>query len=416
MRFESISKKQAEIFKFMAEPYYALICDGSVRSGKTTMMVIAFIEWAMAKFSNCNFAICGKTVRSAERNIIAPTQSIASMRKKYTMVYTRSVSLLTVTKGNKTNNFYVFGGKDEASYMLIQGITLHGVLFDEVALMPRSFVEQAITRTLSVDSAKLWFNCNPESPQHWFYKEWIQEAEKHNAKHIHFLMEDNPGNSAKAMEKAKTNFVGVFYQRYILGLWVVAEGLIYTAFSPENITSEIPEDGQYYISVDYGTLNPFSAGLWCVADKKATRIKEFYYSGRDRQAQKTDEEYYAELDKLASYIDEDGDKAYYPIQSIVIDPSAASFIACIRRHGQFNVTPAVNDVLNGIRYVSSLLNNQKIMIHESCKDAIEEFGQYSWDEKSNEDRPVKQSDHAMDDIRYFANTILRRVFRWDIWG
>ena len=175
MRFDSISPKQAEIFKFAASNYDAIICDGAVRSGKTVMMSVAFVVWAMGEFDGCLFGICGKSVRSAERNILFPLQQLVSLKKRYTLRYTRTLNLLTITdpKG-KENYFYFYGGKDESSYTLIQGITLHGVLFDEVALMPESFVSQAISRTLSVDNSKLWFNCNPESPAHWFYKEWVR--------------------------------------------------------------------------------------------------------------------------------------------------------------------------------------------------------------------------------------------------
>ena len=257
MRFDTISPKQAEIFKFMAEPQDALICDGAVRSGKTIMMTIAFIEWAMAKFDGLSFGICGKTVRSAERNIIAPLMGIGSVRKKYAVKYSRSISLMTVTRGDRTNHFYVFGGKDESSYMLIQGITLAGVLFDEVALMPRTFVDQAIARTLSIDNAKLWFNCNPKNPNHWFYKEWVCKPDEHNAKHLHFLMGDNPSLTAKALEKAKASFTGVFYDRYVRGLWVAADGMIYQSFANNRDAHKITRGDvkdlmEINIAVDFG--------------------------------------------------------------------------------------------------------------------------------------------------------------------
>lgn len=236
MRFERLSPKQAEIFKFPHEGYDALICDGAVRSGKTIMMVYSFVIWLMASFNGALFAICGKTVQSAERNIIQPLLETKSMTDHYGMSYTRSTKLLTIRHSKKVNYVYVFGGKDESSYMLIQGLTLSGVLLDEVALMPRSFVEQAITRTLSVDNALLWFNCNPEHPMHWFYQEWILQAEKHNAKHLHFLMDDNPSLSPKALQRAKASFSGHFYQRYIEGKWVAAQGLVYPMFDMDRHT------------------------------------------------------------------------------------------------------------------------------------------------------------------------------------
>jgi len=173
------------------------------------------------------------------------------MVKKYNLRYTRSTSLLTASVKGKVNYFYIFGGRDESSYTLIQGITLFGCLFDEVALMPRSFVDQAITRSLSVDDSKLWFNCNPESPKHWFYTDWILDAERHNAKHLHFLLEDNPSLTDRAIEKAKRSFVGVFYDRYIRGLWVTAEGSIYRIFSEREDEYKV-EDPRDLIEVNIG--------------------------------------------------------------------------------------------------------------------------------------------------------------------
>ena len=264
MRFERLSEKQLEIFRFAHEPYTALICDGAVRTGKTILMGAAFLEWAMHRFAGMSFALCGKTVRSAERNLVEPLLALPSLRKKYALRYSRSLSVLTAEYRGRRSSFYVFGGRDESSYMLIQGMTLAGVLLDEAALMPRSFVEQAVTRTLSVEGARLWFNCNPAAPTHWFYREWILRAKERNAKRLHFLLEDNPGLSPRAIERAKQSFSGVFYERYIMGRWVAAEGLVY----PRAAQGEgIVKDGdrpytRFFVSVDYGTLNPCSMGLW----------------------------------------------------------------------------------------------------------------------------------------------------------
>lgn len=301
MRFERISPKQLEIFRFIHEPYSALICDGAVRTGKTVLMTAAFLEWAMHGFSGMNFALCGKTVRSAERNIVEPVLALRSVAEKYKLRYARSLSLLTAEYRGKKNSFYIFGGRDESSYMLIQGMTLAGVLLDETALMPRSFVEQAVTRTLSVDSAKLWFNCNPASPSHWFYREWICKAEERGVKRLHFLLEDNPGLSRKAIERAKASFSGVFYDRYILGKWVAAEGLVYPrAAEGEGIVPDEPREyTRFAVSVDYGTLNPCSMGLWGYCGGVWYRFAEYYHSGRESRVQLTDEEYCDELEKLA---------------------------------------------------------------------------------------------------------------------
>lgn len=397
-----ISPKQAKILAFPYSKYDALICDGAVRSGKTSIMMWAFVRWAMENFSGQRFGVCGRTVDSCTKNIIVPFTAMSLAKERYIIRWRRGDKVMEVRRGSVTNYFEVFGGKDEASYTLIQGRTLAGVLLDEVVLMPRSFVEQALTRC-SVDGAKLWFSCNPGSPQHWFYLEWIKRHKERNALYLHFEMTDNPGLSEKTLERYQNMFTGVFYDRYIRGLWVLAEGLVYD-FGEENIVDDVPESGEYYISCDYGTLNPFSAGLWCWDGKTATRIREYYYSGREEHRNKTDEEYYTELEKLVGEL---------PVISVIVDPSAASFIEVIKRHGKFKVRKAVNDVLPGIATTARYLRSGALKIHRSCKDAIREFGLYRWDEKSTEDRPIKENDHAMDDTRYFAMTVLRRKVRDD---
>ena len=397
-----ISPKQKKILAFPYSKYDAIICDGAVRSGKTSLMMWAFVSWAMENFSGQSFGICGKTVDSCTKNIIVPFTVMSLAKEKYTLRWRSSHKILEVRRGAVTNYFEVFGGKDESSYTLIQGRTLAGVLLDEVVLMPRSFVEQALTRC-SVDGAKLWFSCNPDNPMHWFYTDWIKRARERNALYLHFEMTDNPGLSQNTRERYQTMFSGVFYDRYVRGKWCVAEGLVYD-FGEEQITDDIPQGGEYYISVDYGTLNPFSAGLWCIDGGKAVRIAEYYYCGRDSKVQKTDEDYCDAIIELA------GNK---PVRHVIVDPSAASFITALRRRGNFSVREAKNDVLDGIRLTYRMLKNGQIKIHKNCKDAIREFGLYRWDDKSTTDKPIKENDHAMDDIRYFANTILRRRFKVD---
>lgn len=396
-----ISLQQKKILAFPYSKYDAIICDGAVRSGKTSIMMWVFVRWAMENFSGQRFGICGKTVDSCSKNIIVPFTAMTLAKEKYTMRWRRSEKILEVRRGTTTNWFEVFGGKDESSAALIQGRTLAGVLLDEVALMPRSFVEQALARC-SVDGNKKWFSCNPESPQHWFYLEWIKKHDERNTLYLHFTMRDNPGLTEKVIEQYESMFSGVFYDRFIRGLWVVAEGLVYPHFGEHCVVDEEPASGRYYISVDYGTLNPFSAGLWCWDGKNATRIREYYYSGRDERSNKTDEEYYIELEKLAGDL---------PVKSVVIDPSAASFIEVIQRHKRFRVQKAVNDVIPGIATTARYIQDGTIKVHRCCKDAIREFGLYRWDEKSTEDKPIKENDHAMDDIRYFTMTILRHKVR-----
>lgn len=369
-----------------------LICDGSIRSGKTVSMTVGFILWSMTRFNNQSFVICGRTIEALRRNVIihVPTW----LEGLFTVTERRSENKMIITVGGRSNTYYLFGGRDESSYTLIQGITLAGVLFDEVALMPRSFVEQAMARC-SVSGSKFWFNCNPESPGHWFYKEWILRYKDRNMLYLHFTMDDNLSLDERIKARYEGMYSGVFYDRYIRGLWTVAEGLIYTMFNKDfHVVSSTPREyDEYYISCDYGTLNPTSAGLWGLYQGKWYRVREYYYDGRKARYQRTDEEHYAAIEELAAGL---------PIRKFVVDPSAASFIEVIRRHNRFRVEQASNKVLDGIRDVATRLNAGDIFICDCCKDCIREFGLYRWDEKAAEDRPLKTDDHAMDDVRYFV--------------
>lgn len=408
-----ISEKQLKILAFPYTAYDALICDGAIRSGKTSIMTVAFVDWAMRNFNHRNFAICGKTVGSAIKNIVVPYLASAYAKGKYNLTFTRSDNKMIVRKGTKENIFYIYGGKDESSYMLIQGITLSGVLLDEVALMTRSFVEQSLARC-SVDGSRFWFNCNPASPNHWFYTEWILKTKEKNVLHLHFYLRDNPALSENIIKRYETQYTGVFYKRYILGEWVVAEGLVYQNYN-NNINNKLwcgnPDDlqGIWYLSVDYGTINPCSMGLWCVTQNKAIRVKEYYWNSRKEGRQCTDEEYYTELEKLAGN---------YEIQYVVIDPSAASFIATINRHNKYFVLKAKNDVINGIRVTAQMLESGLAVISDKCCNSVEEFGMYRWDtdSKSDKDTVIKENDHAMDDIRYFCYTVLANEFYYEEWA
>lgn len=408
MIYQKLSKRQLLAATWWNRPRFrdreAIICDGAVRSGKTVCMADGFFLWSMSNFNGQTFGICGKTIESLRRNIVMKLPDWLE-GTGLQLVEKRSENKIIVTCGDRINTYFLFGGRDESSYTLIQGITLAGVLMDEVALMPRSFVEQAVARC-SVAGSKLWFNCNPEGPQHWFYKEWILKCEEKNALHIHFTMADNYALDPQIRRRYETLYSGVFYRRYILGEWCVAEGLVYQ-FEKDLYVVKTPDleklekYGRWYLSVDYGTLNPFSAGLWCLCEGRAIRVKEYYYSGRNTSQMLTDEEYYAELEKLAGTL---------PIESVIVDPSAASFIATIRRHNRFSVRKAKNDVIPGIRLTASLLKAGLLQFCENCEDAIREFGLYRWDDKGETDRVIKENDHAMDEIRYFCATVLRRDF------
>lgn len=402
MIYQKLSKRQRLAMLWWMQPKFkdldAIICDGSIRSGKSISMTVGFILWSMCCFDGQKFAICGKTVESLRRNIVLNVRDW--MPYDFEIVEKKAENKLIISIEGRTNQYFLFGGRDESSYMLVQGITLAGALLDEVALMPRSFVEQVCARC-SIPGSKLWFNCNPAGPEHWFYKTWVLKCKEQNALHLHFTMADNLALSPDIRARYERMFDGVFYRRYVLGEWCVAEGLVYGCFDKEaHVVSDLPQSGRYFISVDYGTLNPFSAGLWCISDGVAYRVKEYYYNGRETGKQLTDMEYYAELEKLAEG---------HNIEKVVIDPSAASMIALIRKKHRFTVRKAVNDVIPGINTVAEMLKDGRIKIGADCKDAIREFGLYSWDNKrTDKDCVIKENDHAMDDIRYFAMTIMSR--------
>ena len=399
-RFKPFSKKQRQVLNWWCDSspvkdYDGIIADGAIRSGKTVSMSLSFGLWAMESFNGQNFIMSGKTVGSFRRNVLRFWKTMMISRG-YVVVDKRSDNLVIVTKGNVENYFYIFGGKDEASQDLVQGITAAGAFFDEVALMPESFVNQATARC-SVDGSKFWFNCNPASPQHWFKVGWIDKYIERKLLYLHFTMDDNLSLSEKIKERYKGQYSGVFFQRYIRGLWVLAEGLIYPMFGSGTIVPTIERSyTRYEISMDYGTQNPTSMGLWGFCDGVWYQVNEFYHSGRETNTQKTDQEYYEDLERLA------GDRN---IEYLIIDPSAASFIALVKQKRRFKVKKAKNDVIDGIRKTASAIQTGKIKVNDCCVCTIKEYGLYSWDDKTSEDKPIKDNDHAMDMTRYFVNTM-----------
>ncbi len=401
MKFKPFSQKQLRVLTWWCDSsktrdYDAIICDGAVRSGKTVCMSISFISWAFYRFDNADFAICGRTLSSLKRNVITPlSQSLAQLGFNVKQLPSRN--LLEIERAGRRNRIHLFGGKDESSAALIQGMTLSGVMFDEVALMPRSFVEQALARC-SVTGSKFWFNCNPEHPQHWFHQEWILRKSDKNALYIHFKMEDNPSLTKAIINRYRSLYSDAFYDRFVEGKWTAAAGLVYPFFGDANMCDSPPQSCESYcVSCDYGTVNPTSMGLWGLYDGVWYRVDEYYYSSRERGEQKTDEEYYEALCELV------GSR---PIDEVIIDPSAASFITCVRRHGRFRVKAAKNNVMDGIRNVCDALKGGKIKISRHCKASIREFGLYRWDSGGDKDSVRKENDHAMDDIRYFVTTVL----------
>lgn len=407
--FSPFSRKQKKVLTWWCQnspvnEKDGIIADGAIRSGKTVSMSLSFVMWAMSTFDGQNFAMCGKTIGSFRRNVLFWLKLMLHSRG-YSITDHRADNLLVVRKNGKENYFYIFGGKDERSQDLIQGITLAGVFFDEVALMPESFVNQATGRC-SVKGSKFWFNCNPDGPYHWFKVNWIDKCKEKNILYLHFTMDDNLSLAEDIKKRYRSMYTGVFFKRYILGLWAVAEGIIYDMFAKEKHTKDIKEffriliNGNRYVSCDYGTQNATVFLLWNKGrDGKWYCIREYYYSGRDTAKQKTDSEYADDLKEWLEGIQ---------IKAIIVDPSAASFIAELRKRG-YKVLKAKNDVLDGIRLVGTMLNLEQLVFASSCKETIKEFASYVWDEKAlerGEDKPTKQHDHCLDACRYFVSTIL----------
>lgn len=418
-KFQKFSRKQRQIFTWWADnspvkDAAGIIADGAIRSGKTVSMSLSFVMWAMARYDGQNFIMAGKTISSFKRNVLQNLKLMLTSRG-YHWIYHISgdfPNMLEISRNGKTNYFYIFGGKDEGSQDLVQGITAAGAFFDEVALMPESFVNQATARC-SVEGSTWWFNCNPAGPMHWFKLNWIDKRKKKRLLYLHFTMDDNLSLSEKVKERYRSMYVGVFYLRYIKGLWAVAEGLIYTMLTDANLYSDeerppaLKNIASKCITVDYGTTNPcVFLEVW--DDGTTLWIdREYRWDSRSEEAQrtgnpqKTDAQYADDMETFMGPEDQDWCE-------IVIDPSAASFIAELRSRG-FYVTTANNEVLDGIRVVGSLLARRMIRINRKCKGLTDEMRSYVWDDKAaerGEEKPVKQKDHGPDALRYYCYTKL----------
>ena len=367
------------------------LLEGSVRSGKTWISLVLWAFWVATMPKDSNYLMVAKTVTSLRRNCLDMLQNLVgtkhftySLSKKEGRLFGRLI--------------YLEGVNDARAESKIRGMTLQGAYCDELTLFTEDFFSMLLSR-LSCTGAKLIATTNPDSPMHWLKVKYMDRASELNMLILKFLIDDNTFLDQEYVENLKKEYVGVFYDRFIRGLWVVAEGLIYPDIANGQGIAE-PEDRQYaqrYISIDYGTLNPFSAGLYGLCKGVWYRYDEYYHSGRDTNRQLTDAEYYVELEKLAG-------KRH--VEAVVIDPSAASMIAEIKKHGRFRVIQANNEVVDGIRETAKAFSQGRIKVTKNCSGAIVEFSSYRWDDKKQEDKPIKENDHAMDEIRYFVNTVM----------
>lgn len=418
-KFVPFSIKQKKVLTWWNQnspykDYNAIIADGSVRSGKTVSLALSYVMWAMESFNGQNFGMCGKTIHAHRRNVIKPLKQMLKSRR-YEVVDLLNENVLIIQKKYKTpdgatktsiNYFYIFGGGDESSQDTIQGITLAGCLFDEVALMPESFVNQATARC-SVDGAKYWFSCNPDNPFHWFKKEWMEKAEIKRVLYLHFTMKDNPSLSEEVRKRYESLYTGIFYKRFILGLWVMADGVVYPMFDTDlNVIKYDRPWTRNMISIDFGIQNPTTFGMYgyYAPDKHYHLISSYHHNGRE-DGQKTVKEY---VDDLIEFINASNIRPEY----ICIDPSASALIVEIRKRSYFKrrkikIIPAKNNVMNGIQTVSYLLQERRFTLDPSCIHDQEEFAAYVWDEDKADkgvDEVIKTNDHCMDRNRYAIYT------------
>lgn len=428
--FVPFSKKQLQLLTWWVDNspvsnFDIVIADGSIRSGKTVSMALSFTLWAMSSFNMQNFAICGKTIHSARRNVIQPLKQMSASRG-YEIRDVRNENLLIISHKENgkevVNYFYIFGGKDEGSQDLIQGITLAGIFCDEVALMPESFVNQATGRC-SVTGSKMWFSCNPSNPNHYFKKGWIDKAIEKRILYLHFTMEDNPSLSENIKKRYENMYAGVFRKRFILGLWVTADGLVYSMFDPEKHVEEYNADyDRLFVAGDFGIYNATTFGLYGFSkrERKYHLIQSYYHSGREAESQLTQ----ADLDsgQTFSSVLQKTTKEYandlvnmirgQNIEYIILDPSAAAMIVELQKHPyivrkQIPIIPARNDVTLGISFHAELLTEGRFTLDPSNTHDIDEYFSYSWDAKASErgvDQVVKDNDHCMDRNRYACLT------------
>lgn len=395
-----LSNKQREFLDNCSHRWN--IKTGATRSGKTHMDLSHTIP---NRIDACRgeglIVLMGNTKGTLERNILEPMRQIWGSRMVGQISSDNTVRLF----GKKC---YALGADNKKHVARIQGAAFEYCYGDEITTWSKGVFDMLKSR-LSCPHSHFDGTCNPEGPHHWFKEFLDSDADIYCQ---NYTIDDNPFLSNAFVENLKREYFGtVLYKRYILGQWALAEGLVYPFFAndPKRYLftgSTLGMQGRFFISVDYGTHNPCSMGLWCVRSGCAIRIKESYWDSRKTGRQRTPEEDYDALEELA--------KGFY-VERVIVDPAAAAFIETIRRHGRFQVTGAVNDVLEGIRVTATLLQAGKLLIHESCTDAIREFSVYSWDETAQADRVIKEHDHAMDDIRYFSYTILAREFRWAQW-
>ena len=385
------------------------VWEGSVRSSKTIASLLAFAIYTQES-PDSTFLMTGATMGSVSRNCI---------NGDFGFIALTGATQHTDTDGSKYLNYkgkviYYAGADNVASYRKIRGLTIGGWYADEINLHHRDFIIEAMNRSLASRDRRMFWTLNPEAPTHWIYKEYIDRWENEAIKgyrYHHFTLDDNPAITAERKAEIAQQYSGVFYQRYILGLRVMAKGLIYAEFLEKDLTTEAgqPSDyGEVVVSCDYGVQNAmvYLMAGWHTSRGRWEVIKEWYYSGRENQAQLTDAEYYQHLQAFTEG---------WTVRDIIIDPSASSFIALVRKARLYRPVNAANAVVPGISYTASLMHIGKLFVSKDCTRLIEEIGGYVWDDKKAErtgkEEPIGIDDHACDALRYLCYTHIRRYER-----
>lgn len=399
------TKKQRELMKLWQTNSLKRInlLEGSVSSGKTWISLVLWAFWVKTMPEDKLYMMCAKSLTTLKRNCLILLQELVGEDN-----FTFSI---TAKEGYLFDRHILFeGANDIRSESKIRGLTLQGAYCDELTQFPRDFYTMLLSR-LRVPNAKLFATTNPDAPSHWLRTDYIDRQDELDFLDVKFLLDDNTTLPEDYVRNIKLEYTGVFYDRFILGNWVLAEGLIYPEY--EKAIAEPPKNAvydRYVLSLDYGTLNAFAALLWAHSGGVWYAIKGYYYSGRDTKRQLTDDEYGKEIDMRFGGYTSENDKL-----TVIIDPSAASFITLLRRKRTYHVKPADNAVMDGIRETATAIHKGLIKISPELKEWKEEAGSYVWDMDSAEDRPVKTNDHYMDATRYFVKTSKIAVPKTDLY-
>lgn len=365
--------------------------EGCVRSGKTFCANTLFLEQCYT-IPFDKFLLTGKTKDTLKRNV---TEDLIKTIGESNCEYNAHMGELKFSVGRENRTIYCVGALDERAVGRIQGGTFGSWYADERVTHPEGFCEMARTR-LSVPKSKAFWTCNPDSPYHPVYIDYISKKEgRSDLFHLKFIIDDNPVLTPEYIQELKTTYSGIFFRRMILGEWVLAEGIIYDSFGVHHIVTEIPPIRRYWASIDYGTASVTVFLLFGEGEDGRTYVlKEWFWDAESCQKQLTDPEILTEFKKFTRD---------YHLWRIFPDPSATSLISLLRKNG-YSVTEAENDVLEGIRTVSSGFFNNDLLIHSGCKTTISEISDsYVWDErakKRGEDKPLKKNDHRSDTLRY----------------